>query len=532
MVKGKSLFLRMLSLGAFGVSLFFLKRAAGFAITSRYQRGHRCSAFQNACFFLVNKNSNNFFWGLREETRTFSATAKRLNPTDFARGELDKHDADGESDEEIRPRKKFFPGTIDGFSITKIYKTDQDSGFNMDQIKALVDSDEISRLELTPRNISVPIALMMLDPDEYPSKSRARKACRKANIMIHRGPLEADEDNGETIFDAAKCIRARVGFRLFPGDVVCKQVRIGDGKFPTMSHKKPPFELPVIFEDDHFAIVNKPAGVVVYANKGGGYGLMTIRAAIPFAVTPSKAGTYCTLRRPQPVHRLDKPTSGVLIIAKTKPAMVNLSQQFRDRKIKKTYTAIVNGIPPEPLESKISAKEAHLLGVDVDPDTRNEGGWQVIDNALDEKSAVTVWKAIKYSNSIHANDNVLTTVALKPKTGRFHQLRRHLSLVCKCPIVGDDNYDGGGPAMRLRREGLFLCSNKVTVEHPFYNDLKEDRKTILHRLAEKDQDKDGLWLSLEGKVMVTASIEIPDIFNSFVSEENARFSKPPTSAEE
>jgi len=250
---------------------------------------------------------------------------------------------------------------------------------------------------------------------------------------------------------------------------------------------------------------------------------MSVRAAIPFAIKPSESGTYSTLRRPQSVHRLDKLTSGLLIVAKTKPAMINLSQQFRDRKIKKTYTALVNGIPPEPLESKISAKEAHLMGVDVDPDTSSKDGWQIIDHALDEKSAVTVWKAIKYSNCIQANDNVLTIVELKPKTGRYHQLRRHLSWVCECPIIGDNAYDGGGAAMGLRGEGLFLCSNKVKLEHPFYNDMKEDGKTILQRLPEKDQE--CLWLSPEGKVMVTVSIELPDKFNSFISVENEQYAK-------
>jgi len=466
--------LRLISVVAFGLIFPPFKRVGGFAIATRYQRGHRCSSFQNERFLVAKKD--------------FDRENIDRRKGDLAEEELSSHFVNDESNEEIFLRKNVLPGTIDGFYITKMYKTDRDSGFDMDQIKAQIDPDDIGRLELTSRNISVPVALMLLDPNEYPTKSRARKACRKANIMIHRGSLEIDQESGEERFDAEKCIRARVGFRIFPGDVLCKQIRIGDGTFPIMSHKKPPFELPVIFEDDHFAIVNKPAGVVVYANRGGGYGLMTIRAAIPFAVKPSKAGTYCTLRRPQPVHRLDKPTSGVLIIAKTKPAMVNLSHQFRDRKIKKTYTAIVNGIPPEPLESKISAKEANLLGVDVDHDTRNEGGWQVIDNELDEKSAVTVWKATKYTNSIHANDNVLTTVALKPKTGRFHQLRRHLSLVCKCPIVGDDTYDGGGPAMKLREEGFFLCSNKVTLEHPFYNSLKENGKEILYRLSEIERE--------------------------------------------
>ena len=124
----------------------------------------------------------------------------------------------------------------------------------MDHIQEFIDADELSRLELTPMNISVSAALMMLDPDEYPTKSRARKACRKANIMIHRGSLEVDDENGEEIVDPDKCVLVRVGDRVFPGDVICKQVRMGDGKMPRMSHEKPPFELPVVFEGDHFAI--------------------------------------------------------------------------------------------------------------------------------------------------------------------------------------------------------------------------------------------------------------------------------------
>jgi 23S rRNA-/tRNA-specific pseudouridylate synthase len=170
--------------------------------------------------------------------------------------------------------------------------------------------------------------------------------------------------------------------------------------------------------------VNKPAGVVVYANRKGGHGTMTVRAALPFAVKPPKVGTYSTLRRPEPAHRLDKPTSGLLLIAKTKPAMVHLSHQFRDRKVKKTYVAVVNGIPPEPMETAISSEAAHDLGVDVDPNSSDE--WQLIDHPLDEKSAVTIWKSLKYAKSLKANENHFTLVELKPKSGRFHQLRRHM----------------------------------------------------------------------------------------------------------
>ena len=207
-------------------------------------------------------------------------------------------------------------------------------------------------------------------------------------------------------------------------DVLAKQVRMGEGYFPVMNHEKPPFELPVVFEDDHFAICNKPAGVVVYAQRGGGHGIMTIRAALPFVVAPPKPGTMSTLRRPQPVHRLDKPTSGLLLIAKTKPAMVNLSTQFRDRKVKKTYTAVVNGIPLEPKETTITSQAAHSMGVDVDPN--EEENWQLIDFPLDEKHAITVWRSLKYAKSLKGIDNYITMVELKPKTGRYHQLRRHM----------------------------------------------------------------------------------------------------------
>lgn len=199
---------------------------------------------------------------------------------------------------------------------------------------------------------------------------------------------------------------------------------MGSGYFPIMNHKKPPFDMPVIFEDDHFAICNKPAGVVVYAQRGGGHGLMTVRAALPFAVAAPIAGTLSILRRPQPVHRLDKPTSGLLLVAKTKPAMTHLSSQFRDRKVKKTYVAIVNGIPPEPLSAKISSKVAYSMGVDVDPDDGTD--WQLIDHTLDEKHAITIWRSLKYAKSLKAEDNYVTLVELKPKTGRYHQLRRHM----------------------------------------------------------------------------------------------------------
>jgi hypothetical protein len=123
-------------------------------------------------------------------------------------------------DEEDETNPINFPrGSSEGLYIVKTYHTN-DTDFDLDLIRSLVIDGDVERLDLTPRNISVPVALMMLDPDEFPSRSRARKACRKANVMIHRGPLAVDEKTGKKVFDSTKCLRARVGDRFFPGGTV------------------------------------------------------------------------------------------------------------------------------------------------------------------------------------------------------------------------------------------------------------------------------------------------------------------------
>jgi hypothetical protein len=136
------------------------------------------------------------------------------------------------------------PGTSDGFFIVKHYNTSlSGDSFDWNMIQALTSSSslllndkDIERLALTPHNMSLPVALMLLDPKEYPSQSKARKACRKASILIHRGPLlrnpeslsrlepgvaaEDEDEDAETWFDPQKCIRGHVGDRIYPGGKV------------------------------------------------------------------------------------------------------------------------------------------------------------------------------------------------------------------------------------------------------------------------------------------------------------------------
>lgn len=306
-------------------------------------------------------------------------------------------------------------------------------------------------------------------------------------------------------------------------DVIGIQIRMHGGFYPGFDTTKPPFDVPVVYEDHHFAIVNKPAGIVCYAQTGDNYGVMTIRHALPFVLKPPKRGTSEIYLRPLGVHRLDKPTSGLLVIAKTKQAMVNISEQFVQRKVKKTYNAIVNGIPSEPVESSISSKDAMELGVDIDEN--NGADWQLIEHELDGKTATTVWRPLENWKSLKGKDETLTLVELKPKTGRFHQLRRHMAWVKDCPLVGDTTYDGGGDAAKLRGRGLFLCSNKIILNHPYYN--TPEGRTEWENLPETEKWANGMirWSNEGTTLEVHASIDLPDKFRTVLATENRRYEK-------
>lgn len=140
-----------------------------------------------------------------------------LEDEDF--GIIEDEDASDEEEVTESTTINLPKGTNDGFYIVKTLKLATET-FDMDLIRTLVDDDDIQRLDLNPHNVSVPVALMMVDPLEFPSISRARKSCRRANIIIHRGPLLVDPDSGVETFEPIKCQRARVGDRVFPGGKV------------------------------------------------------------------------------------------------------------------------------------------------------------------------------------------------------------------------------------------------------------------------------------------------------------------------
>ncbi|WP_046745862.1 RluA family pseudouridine synthase [Kordia zhangzhouensis] len=188
-------------------------------------------------------------------------------------------------------------------------------------------------------------------------------------------------------------------------------------------------EIPILFEDDFIAIINKPAGFPTSGNY-----FKTIENALPHNLKTSNA--IDALPFPKPVHRLDNPTSGILIIAKTKTAQLNLHQQFERQKISKTYQAIVLGKTPEKGQ---------------------------ITSIVAEKDALTYYETLQTVPSLQ--NQFLSHVKLLPKTGRTHQLRVHLASISH-PIVGDQLY---GKASENYKKGLFLCATSIACVHPITN---------------------------------------------------------------
>ncbi|KAL3900662.1 MAG: hypothetical protein SGPRY_012419, partial [Prymnesium sp.] len=216
------------------------------------------------------------------------------------------------------------------------------------------------------------------------------------------------------------------------GDLLSLQQRVNPGFSP---RGKAPFPLSVAWEDDFLALVIKPAGVVSHPPPGGAAGGRSMRTAIAHGLRPPPPSTPSALYRPHLCHRLDKPTYGLLLCAKTKHALLGLQAAFAERRVKKRYHAIVCGW--------VEGKEGQ------------------VESELDGKHASTIWRVLRRARSLRLGGGHLTELALFPRTGRMHQLRRHCSEELGAPIVGDKQYGGHDAGC-----GLLLAALELQFDHP------------------------------------------------------------------
>lgn len=205
-----------------------------------------------------------------------------------------------------------------------------------------------------------------------------------------------------------------------------------------------PEEIPldVVFENQDLMVVNKPAGMVVHPAAGHATGTL-VHAALAHAPELEGIGGE---HRPGIVHRLDKDTSGLILIAKNDRAHRWLQDQFRLRKVKKVYLALVDGFPPTP-NGRIEAY------IGRDPEHRKK---MAIVSQQKGRDAVTEYHTVEGFHH-HA------LIEAHPLTGRTHQIRLHLAFL-GCPIVGDTIYGHRKPTLELKRH--FLHAARLTIQLP------------------------------------------------------------------
>ena len=201
------------------------------------------------------------------------------------------------------------------------------------------------------------------------------------------------------------------------------------------------FPLDILFEDNFLAVIYKPAGIIVSGNT-----FTTINNALTQNLTKS---TEKDAVLPRAVHRLDYPTSGLLLIGKTNSSIIALNKLFENKEIQKTYHAITIG----------------------KMDRNGE-----IDIPIDEKKSLTEFEVLE--TVISERFQFLNLVKLHPKTGRKHQLRKHLFSI-ENPILGDRTYYKEN--LLLNGKGLYLQASLLEFTHP----ITQEKISISKKLPKK-----------------------------------------------
>ena len=286
-------------------------------------------------------------------------------------------------------------------------------------------------------------------------KTHIYRIIRSGEVRINKGRVSADR-------------------RIAAGD----QVRLpplrtserADSKAQAMVAAGAPFaparEFPIVFEDDSLMAIDKPAGVAVHGGSGVSFGVIEqLRMARPQA------------RLLELVHRLDRETSGILLVAKKRSALKHLQDQFRSRAIGKTYLALVSGLWPARLKVLDQSLHKYLL-----PD----GERRVKVVAKDHPDAMPSLTLVKVAGVGSSCSLLEVTI----RTGRTHQIRVHLAAQGR-PIVGDDKYGDfelnkalQGPSVQVPLRRMFLHAWRLQFTHPVSGQFLQLQADLPRELAQ------------------------------------------------
>lgn len=262
--------------------------------------------------------------------------------------------------------------------------------------------------------------------------------------------------------------RAEAGMRLKQGDFV--RIDVPEGSPTAMMPEAIPLD--ISYEDEELVVVVKPAGMLVHPTIGVKAGTLANALAYHFnrgSYRPSTGGfgvAASSLVRPGIVHRLDRETSGLMVVAKTPRALRVLARHFRKRLVEKAYVALVHG--------EVYSDTGSIVGA-IGRDASRRPQWSVSESGKPAETRYRVLERIRDA----------TLLELQPVTGRTNQLRIHCAYRGH-PIAGDRYY--GSPDPRCVNDRLFLHASRLTFKHPssgetlvFTSALPDDLQVILSR---------------------------------------------------
>lgn len=286
----------------------------------------------------------------------------------------------------------------------------------------------------------------------------------KKNENISRTNIQRLIENGNILVNGEK---RKISYKVQIGDNI--SINIPKPKESKIKAEEIPLE--IIYEDKDIIVVNKPKGMIVHPANGNLEG--TLVNAIMSICKNSLSGIGGEIR-PGIVHRLDKDTSGLLIVAKNDLAHINMSNQIKNRQVKKIYIALVRG--------NIDEEEA-TINMPIGRSTKDRKKMAV---RKDGKEAITHFKVLKrYSE--------YTLLEVKIDTGRTHQIRVHLSEIGH-PVVGDMVYSNGKNEFGI--QGQMLHAKSLDFKHPITNkqmhleaELPDYFKEVINKLNNKEANK-------------------------------------------
>lgn len=271
---------------------------------------------------------------------------------------------------------------------------------------------------------------IVVDIDNVRLDAYIAKKCEE----LSRTMIQRLIENGNVLVDGKE---KKISYKVQIGEVI--QLNVPEAKEIGIKAQNIPID--VVHEDDDIIVVNKPKGMVVHPANGN-----------PDSTLVNAIMAHCKGRlsgiggeiRPGIVHRLDKDTSGLLIVAKNDKAHINLSEQIKNRKVKKIYITLVRGV--------VSENEA-TINMPIGRSTKDRKKMEV---RKDGKEAITHFKVLKRYDKY-------TLLEVKIDTGRTHQIRVHMAQIGH-PVVGDMVYSNGKNEFGI--QGQMLHAKSLDFKHP------------------------------------------------------------------